>query len=95
MKGFSAVICWITGRFDNVRGIWLFGSQINGRARRNSDYDLIVETDAPSPTMAERVAMRRESKDLFGVDVDVVVVRDCAAFVKAMRISVIEQVYVE
>lgn len=94
MKDISAAISWITEQVDNVRGIWLFGSQVTGRARKNSDLDVIVESDAAKFTLSERIKLKRESKEKFGIEVDVVVVKDCAAFVKIMQIPKIEQVYI-
>lgn len=94
MKDIFAVICWIIAQVDNVRGIWLFGSQVTGRARKNSDLDVIVESDATKFTLPERVRLKRESKEKLGIEVDVVVVKDCADFVKIMQIPKIEQVYI-
>lgn len=94
MRDISAVICWITEQVSGARAVWFFGSRINGRARKDSDLDVIVESDAPKFTLRERVAKKRESRALFGVALDIVVVRDCDAFVKSMRIPRIEQVYI-
>lgn len=94
MKDISLVICWITEQVDNIRGVWVFGSQVTGRARKNSDLDVIVESDSAKFTLSERIKLKRESKEKLGIEVDVVVVKDCAAFVKIMQITKIEQVYI-
>jgi len=60
----------ITQRFQ-VRSLLLFGSYVQGRQKKKSDLDILVEFFEP-PSFFEFLALERYLSDLLGVKVDLV-----------------------
>jgi len=60
----------ITVRFQ-VKSLFLFGSFVQGRQRKRSDLDILVEFSEP-PSFFEFLALERYLSDLLGVKVDLV-----------------------
>ena len=51
-----------------VRNIRVFGSQIRGEERQDSDVDFLVEFDVPN--LLDRIGMKYELEDELGIAVD-------------------------
>ncbi len=60
----------ITQRFQ-VRSLLLFGSYVQGRQKKKSDLDILVEFFEP-PSFFEFLALERYLSDLLGLKVDLV-----------------------
>jgi uncharacterized protein len=60
----------ITRRFQ-VKSLSLFGSYVQGRQRKKSDLDILVEFNEP-PSFFEFLALERHLSHLLGVKVDLV-----------------------
>jgi len=60
----------ITQRF-RVKSLSLFGSYAQGRQRKRSDLDILVEF-SETPSFFEFLALERHISDLLGVKVDLV-----------------------
>ena len=57
--------------FPGVEAVYAFGSQVDGRARADSDLDLAVLGAAPLAPAA-RIEAQRELSVILGIDVDLV-----------------------
>jgi predicted nucleotidyltransferase len=60
----------IAPRFQ-VKSLLLFGSFVQGRQRKRSDLDILVEFNEP-PSFFEFLALERYLSDLVGIKVDLV-----------------------
>ncbi len=60
----------ISRRFQ-VKSLLLFGSYVQGRQRKKSDLDILVEFSEP-PSFFEFLALERHLSGLLGVKVDLV-----------------------
>jgi predicted nucleotidyltransferase len=54
-----------------ARNVRVFGSVVRGKARPNSDVDLLVDME-PERSLIDRTALMQEIEDLLGYKVDVV-----------------------
>lgn len=54
-----------------VKSLLLFGSYVQGRQRKSSDLDILVEFSEP-PSLFEFLALERQLSALLGIKVDLV-----------------------
>ncbi|UOF91510.1 nucleotidyltransferase family protein [Fodinisporobacter ferrooxydans] len=52
-----------------VKNVRIFGSQVRGEEKENSDLDLLVEFE--NPNLIQRISLKQELEDLLGMPVDV------------------------
>jgi predicted nucleotidyltransferase len=69
----------VAATHPEVRAVYLFGSQVKGDARPDSDGDLGVLFTAPQP-LARTLALEAELEQAAGREVDLVDARRAAAF---------------
>ena len=55
-----------------VKSLGIFGSYVQGEARKSSDLDLLVEIDDPKMGLLKFIALEKYLSDLLGVKVDLV-----------------------
>jgi uncharacterized protein with HEPN domain/predicted nucleotidyltransferase len=55
-----------------VKSLGVFGSYMRGNAKPRSDFDVLVEFDAPGKTLHKWVELQSELQDTLGVKVDLV-----------------------
>lgn len=70
---YKKIIQFITGHFTDVKGVYLFGSQVDGFATSKSDYDIALlfkEPEATDPMLLfeSKIGLER----ILGVDVDLI-----------------------
>jgi len=55
-----------------VRGLWVFGSRLQGNARPDSDLDVLVEFDDRPLSLLKFIEVENRLSDLLGIKVDLV-----------------------
>lgn len=82
----ASVIQFLTSRFDDVQGVWLFGSEAKGQADKESDIDLAVLF----PVERDKLAMWDAAQDLSVAlhrDVDLVDLRQASTVLQYQIVS--------